>query len=168
MQNNEDSAVRILQPVLTYNGVGGGASGAPQGWSFMSWNCCPKGQVWYSDPVTDFKTGDVVYGEVVSKDGGKTYSITSKSETNSTTLTVSATGVTGTPLTFDWADVTLEVYSVTDCKQFPTQPVKFSNMTLNNVAGQALTPTWTVYKGSTCNDAVTVVDPLDVTLTVHP
>jgi hypothetical protein len=92
--------------VLTFNGVGGEATGAPEGWSFVSWNCCPAGQVWYSDAVTDFGPGDSLYGEIATTDNGESYTIVSSSATNTTTLTVDTSG-----LTFDWADVTLEVNS---------------------------------------------------------
>lgn len=162
MQNNEDSRVRILQPVLTFNGVGGGATGAPNGWSFMSWNCCPKGQVWYSDPITDFAPGDTVYGEIVTNDGGNTYTITSASEDSSTVLTVDTAG-----LTFDWADVTLEVYSVSSCNQFPTEAVKFTDLQIQS-NGVSATPNWKVTQGNSCHDAVAVVDAEEVDISATP
>lgn len=162
MQNNEDSKVRILQPVLTYNGVGGGATGAPTGWSFMSWNCCPMGQVWYSDPITDFTTGDTLFGEMASTDGGKTYTITSSTPSSSTELTVDTAG-----LTFDWADVTLEVYSVTDCDQFPSAGVDFTDMKIES-GGQAVTADWSVKQGSSCHDKVSVMDAADVSIFATP
>jgi len=162
MQNNEDSRVRILQPVLTFNGAGGGATGAPYGWSFMSWNCCPLGQVWYSDPITDFAPGDTVYGEIVSTDNGNSYTITSSSPSSSTTLTVDTEG-----LTFDWADVTLEVYSITSCSQFPTQAVKFTDMEIQ-ASGVNAVPNWKVTQGNSCHDSVDVVDSEEVDISATP
>lgn len=162
MQNNEDRQVRILQPVMTFNGADGGATGAPTGWSFMSWNCCPHGQVWYSDPITDFTTGDQLYGEIVSTDGGDSYTITSSSPSSSTTLTVDTSG-----LTFDWADVTLEVYSVSNCNQFPTETVEFTDMEIVS-GGQTVTANWNKVQGSSCHDSVKVVDPADVAIAATP
>ena len=67
--------------------------------------CLSTLQVWYSDPVTDFSPGDTLLGEIVTRDGGASYDIISSTPTSSTTLTVDNTD----KLTFDWADVTLEV-----------------------------------------------------------
>ena len=155
MQNNEDRKVRILQPVMTYEPQNGTAEGEPSNWSFTSWNCCPSGQAWYSDPITDFQEGDVLYGEVTASADLSEYTILSQTPGNSTALTVDTKG-----LTFDWADVTMEVYNVGDCSQFPTESVTFSDMTLLGSGGESLTPDWTVSQDDTCGGYITVVDPL--------
>lgn len=122
----------------------------------------PNGQVWYSDPVTDFSSGDTLFGEIVSTDGGESYTITSSTPGSSTELTVDTSG-----LTFDWADVTLEVYSVTSCNQFPTQGVAFTDMVIES-GGRSINADWTVKKGNSCNDVVDVIDPADVSITATP
>jgi len=155
MQNNADSETRILQPVLTFNGPQGGAEGEPEGWSFTSWNCCPQGQAWYSSPITGFERGDLLVGEMVAAQDLNSYTITSTIPgKNSTTITVDTTG-----LTFDWADVTLEVYDVDTCAKFPKDAVAFADMHILGAQGQSLVPQWDVVTGSQCDGTTTVVDP---------
>ena len=64
--------------------------------------------------ASDFEHGDVLYGEIVAAEDLNSYTITSRTPGNSTSITVDTTG-----LTFDWADVTLEVYDVDECAKFP-------------------------------------------------
>mmetsp|Transcript_14497 Transcript_14497/g.38226 ORF Transcript_14497/g.38226 Transcript_14497/m.38226 type:complete len:168 (+) Transcript_14497:177-680(+) len=165
MQNNADSETRILQPVLTFNGPQGGAEGEPEGWSFTSWNCCPSGQAWYSTPITGFEEGDVLYGEMAAAEDLNSYTITSTIPgVNTTSITVDTSG-----LTFDWADVTLEVYDVDECLKFPKDLVAFADMTILGAEGQSLTPDWSVVTGSQCDGTTTVVDPLAlVTIQCNP
>ncbi len=118
--------------------------------------------MWYSDPITDFAPGDKLYGEIVSTDGGESYTITSTTPGSSTSLTVDTKG-----LTFDWADVTLEVYSVTDCNQFPTQGIDFTDMKITS-GGKDVSATWNVIKGNSCHDAVNVIDSADVSISATP
>jgi hypothetical protein len=113
----------------------------------------PSGQVWYSDPIVDFASGDTLFGEIKTVDNGDSYSILSATEKSATTLTVETKG-----LTFDWADVTLEVYSVTSCDLFPRDSIVFSNLTIQASGGQVITPKWDLYEGKTCTEAVKVVD----------
>ena len=83
---------------------------------------------------------------------------------NSTTITVDTTG-----LTFDWADVTLEVYDVDECAKFPRDAVSFADMTILGAQGPSLFPRWDVVTGSQCDGTTTVVDPLKlVTIQCDP
>ena len=108
--------------------------------------------MWYSDPIVDFASGDTLYGEIKTIDNGDSYTILSATDKSVTTLTVETKG-----LTFNWADVTLEVYSVTSCDLFPTDSILFSNLTIQS-GGQVITPKWDLFEGKTCSEAVKVVD----------
>ena len=55
----------IIQPVLGWND---GQSGAGP-WNIASWNCCPAGMTWNSNPVT-VSPGDQIQGTVMSACGG--------------------------------------------------------------------------------------------------
>jgi len=163
-QNNHDREVRILQPVLTYVGPRASSATGVRGWSIASWNCCPTGQVWYSDPITSFKSGDTLLGEIYTNDSGNSYTIDYSTATETTSLTVPTSS-----LTFDWADVTLEVYDVSSCDQFPAEPVTFSGMVVKTGKGsnaQAETPAWTVTQAKPiqCNDKVNVADPATIVI----
>ena len=74
-------------------------------------------------------------------------------------------------LTFDWADVTLEVYSVGACDQFPSAAVSFTDMTILDGAGAAATaPAWDVTTTTTCDGELTIsADALsDITISHDP
>jgi len=66
---------------------------------------------------------------------------------------------------YNWADVTLEVYSVTACDEFAKGPMTFSNDVLIDVQGQTLTPAWSLTKTTDCNGVIKVVDSSTVTIT---
>jgi len=151
-QNNDDSAVSILQPVLTWgNGI--------NGWSFASWNCCPAGQQQESTPIQGFGAGDTVSGSIVAS--GSQWVITSTASGKSTVLTVADAS-----RDFDWVDVTLEVYTVTGCNQFPNGPMVFSNMVLTVASAGVISPNWAADSGPTeCNGNLVVNSPSQVTIT---
>ena len=57
----------------------------------------------------------MLYGEMAAAEDLNSYTITSTIPgVNTTSITVDTSG-----LTFDWADVTLEVYDVDECLKFP-------------------------------------------------
>jgi len=150
-QNNDDSSISILQPVLTWgNGI--------NGWSFASWNCCPAGQQQESNPIQGFSAGQTVSGSIVAS--GTNWVITSTANGKSTVLTVADAS-----RTFDWVDVTLETYTVSNCQQFPNGPMTFSNMQLTTTNG-GQTPDWTPYTGATeCGGVLNVINPQTITIT---
>jgi hypothetical protein len=169
LQNIADrQQLRILQPVLTFAGpTATQAQDEPAGWSLTSWDCCPGSAAWYSDPITGFDEGDVLYGEMSRNAAGETYTVTSTIPgVNSTVLTVETSNVV-----FDEAVATLEVYDIADCAAFPHDEVAFSDMTILDDSGTSFPggPKWDVTTGSDCMGETTVIDPLaKITISCDP
>jgi len=154
MQDNAYSAVNILQPVLTWgNGI--------QGWNLASWDCCPSNISVASKSITGFGAGDQIYGTIqrMNSDTWEVNSVIAKSGANTTLYPQ-----VGTYL-YDWADVTLEVYSVSECTQFAKGPMTFSKLVLKDAQGQSLSPQWDFTKATTCSGAITQVDSQTITIT---
>jgi hypothetical protein len=151
-QNNGGADVTILQPVLTWgNGI--------NGWSFASWNCCPAGQQQESTPIQGFGAGDTVSGSIQAS--GTNWVITSTASGKSTVLTVADAS-----RDFDWVDVTLEVYNVEGCAEFPNGPMVFSNMVLTIANAGAVNAQWQADSGPTeCDGSLVVNSPSMVTIT---
>ena len=157
----------IIQPVLGWNdgqyGVGP--------WNIASWNCCPGGMTWNSNPVT-VNPGDQISGTVMSACGGalvqacSRWNITTEDLTTgqSTTLKVSFPSL----LNFVWAQSgVLEVYSIYQCSDYPPDgSITFSNLALfDNYFRRITHPGWApelfVTQGQTtpwCNYGATVTD----------
>jgi len=141
---NNTGPVSILQPVLQYN------QGGYPGWSLASWNCCPQGQTFESSTLTGLQSGDTLNG-VVDQSSSSNWTITSTWNGQVATLTVPVAA-----RNFTWCDVTLETYNVTNCAQFPSGPMTFSNLSLSDESG-AITPNWTPWAEPTeCNGSLTV------------
>jgi hypothetical protein len=157
----------IIQPVLGWND---GQSGAGP-WNIASWNCCPSGMTWNSNPVT-VHPGDQIQGTVMSACGGalvqacSKWTITTEDVTTrqSTTLNVAYPSL----MNFVWAQSgVLEVYSIYQCSDFPPDgSITFSNVTLfDNYFRRITNPGWAselfVTQGQTtpwCNYGVTVTN----------
>lgn len=110
-----ESTITILQPVLTWGNT-------ETGWSMASWNCCPTGQTWVSSSITDLSAGQTLTGSIDVGDEHSTV-ISSLDGGVSVELRVD----TG-ERTFDWMDVTLEAYYLSECDQFPSSPMNITNM----------------------------------------
>jgi len=154
MQNNAYSAVNILQPVLTWgNGI--------RGWNLASWDCCPSNITVASKSITGFGAGDLIDGYInrISDDTWKINSVIQKTGAN-TTLNAQV----GTYL-YDWADVTQEVYGVSDCSQFAKGPVTFSKLSLKDAQGATLTPGWSFTGTTQCSGAIKQADSTTITIT---
>jgi len=140
----------IVQPVLTWgNGI--------NGWSFMSWNCCPSGQAHNSGPLTGFSAGDTLSGSVYQANGD--WNIVSSWNGQQVTLAVTING-----RTFNWADVTLETYNVRACTEFPVGPMTFSSMVLELIDGTQPAPAWAPSGATECNGAMTVTSPSQISI----
>jgi len=155
MQNNAyPNAVNILQPVLTWgNGI--------KGWNLASWDCCPKNITVSSKSITGFGAGDLIDGYInrVSSDTWKINSVIQKSGANTTLV-----AQVGTYL-YDWADVTQEVYGVTDCPQFAKGTMTFSKLTLKDAAQQTLSPGWQFTGTTQCSGVIKQTDATTITIT---
>ena len=145
---SQSSPLTILQPVLTYNS---------QGWSLSSWNCCPSGQRHQSNTLTGIQPGDTIVATIEKLSGTSDttrYTITGEWKGQKASLTVD-TGAEA----FNWADVTLEVYSIDACDEFAVGPMTFSNLTIVGIDGSIMTPDWELSPGggaTECNGQLTV------------
>jgi len=137
--------VSILQPVLQWS-----CNGFP-GWQLANWNCCPRNVTHHSTLVA-VNAGDSI-DVSISRDDKFTWTITGSDHTTgaSTTL-LSQIG----KYHYDWADVTMEVYHVNSCDEFPASGVMtFSGVELKDASGNALTPSWNLSPASGCGGSIT-------------
>jgi len=142
MQDNDNSsAVNILQPVLTW---GNGR----REWYVKSWICCPKNITVSSPPIYGLKTGSQFQG-VISRESESNWLVDSIFNGQHTTLN-SQVG----DYIYNWADITLEVYGVNDCPDFATGKAYFNELVLIDSNGDTINPTWTNTKPSTCGGSV--------------
>jgi len=144
LQNNDDGPVSILQPVLAYEWQPG------NGWQFFSWDCCPENMVWHSPPIT-VQSGNIIQTSI-NHDSTSTWTITGTvSDTKAASTLVSTPG----SYVYDWADITMEVYKVTTCPQFPSDAMIFGDIKLQDDSGNVLTPTWSLTKATPCEGKIT-------------
>jgi len=129
--DNMSGTITILQPVLSYNPNTG-----TTGWYFASWNCCPSGQTHEGPEIHGIKTGDnSLLGSIHVTSSSA--SIISQGNGQTSNLTVATNG-----RVFNWADVTLEVYSVASCSDYATGPAIFSNLKMADINGSPLNYVW--------------------------
>ncbi|MFC6841932.1 hypothetical protein [Xanthomonas theicola] len=103
----------ILQPVLGYRGNN-------NTWDLSSWNCCKDDTVWYSDFIPA-KAGDQIVGDTYAtcSTPGRTcssWNIDTRNLTSGRSVRLSTTSSGNLNLVVGGA---LEVYSVTNCDQYP-------------------------------------------------
>jgi len=139
-----ESTITILQPVLTWGNT-------EEGWSMASWNCCPTGQTWMSSSITDLKAGDQLNAEISV---GEQYSTVSSTllDKKGLVLETAALSVDTSDREFDWMDVTLEVYSLTECEEFASSSMNITNMVAKGDNDMDIRMDWSDNSGSTdCN-----------------
>jgi len=146
MQDNDaPTAVNIIQPVLTWgNGF--------QQWYVQSWACCPSNITVNSPPVFGLIPGSQVLGNIV-RVSDSTWKIDSAFNGKHTTLNAQVGDYQ-----YNWADVTLEVYSVTACNQFASGPMTFSGLVLKDAQQATLSPTWKLTGATQCSGNIKVID----------
>jgi len=142
-ENLESDDISILQPVLTYN------NGIP-GWNMASWNCCPDGEAWVSDSIAGLNVGDVMYGSIsIDEDYATIVSTTySKADGSATGESVTLEVATDDRY-FNWLDVTLEVYGVTECSEFSSSTMSITSMVATDIDGNTIESDWTDATGTT-------------------
>jgi len=149
---SSNSDLAILQPVLTWNNI-------VPGWSFSSWYCCPSGIPNYATPVQGFGPGDSLYGTIKANTttSGSDFVVNSCVGTNCSPLSCPAQG-----RVFVNVDTTLETYSITNCTQFATGPMKFTDMQLNFIDGSKAVPDWTqlTAEPTECSGSITFTGAL--------
>jgi len=142
---SQNSDLTILQPVLTWNNI-------VSGWSFASWYCCPSGTPNYATPVQGFNPGDTLHGTIKASQPttGSDFTVNYCVGSNCSPLSCPASG-----RIFTSVDTTLETYSITDCSEFATGPMTFSNMALADINNQGITPQWQQVTGATeCSGSI--------------
>jgi len=157
---DEEQGVDIIQPVLQY-GVGPAGGGAY--WGIASWYVASSGAALHStlQPVND---GDSIFGIMTKASAtAEAWTITATDTTSGVTTTLNVNKKLGE---FEpYAFVTLEVYSVTDCSQYPTDPLNYVNLIID-ISKQPAVPKWQVQsQQQICKEAATVVSPTAVTIT---
>jgi len=144
VQNNDDGPVSILQPVVAYEWQSG------NGWQFFSWDCCPANVTWHSTPIP-VQPGNIIQTSV-TRDSTDTWTITGAlSDGSGSSTLVSQVG----SYVYDWADITMEVYKVTACNQFPSGTMTFGDIALQDDSGNAVTPTWHLTQATPCEGKIT-------------
>jgi hypothetical protein len=141
-QNNDDSDVTIVQPVVNYD-----LSGQyPKGWSMEPWNCCPAGQSHEGSNVV-MSPGESALAWVYAKGGTSDVVIGMSKIDNSspTTLTVKNNN-----RKFDWACCTLEDYSAT-CSETNGKPFNCTKMVLTALDGTNVAPDWRTTGQASCD-----------------
>ena len=144
----------IHQPVLTW---GDETEGGRGGWHLWSWTCCPKNLTWHSPDIA-IETGDLIYGSIEKKSPA-VWEIKSAFKNATGWQNTTLTSQVGT-YTFNYADVTLETYNVTDCSGMVGGSVGFTDLALTLASGKPwVPPTW--YVTGQPNDCRTKLDILN-------
>jgi len=145
-----NSAFDIIQPVLQY---GPSEAGGGSYWTLASWYVPLIGDsaIW-SDLIT-VNPSDIIFGNMTLTASSTWYINGLDTSINQKTdMSISRPRLKSQP----WAYVTLEVYDLDECSDYPSQPVTFSKLQL--FVNQKLQPfNWTpVIADSSCNQDVSV------------
>lgn len=157
MQNNDDTVVTIIQPVIEYCDTCG-TNGA-SGWNMSPWNCCANGQTWQGPIKVISESGAYINGAIMAN---KTYdyiSCQNPSTGDHTTLTVAADH-----RSFDWIDFTLEQYNVNSCDDYPSDPFWSREMSLKDETDTSFTPSWSYTNGDGCGGNIQEQDAFNLAL----
>jgi len=151
--SNSRADVSIIQPVLQW---GSSDAGGSKYWSIASWYVSGS-HASFSPLSSPLNSGDIIYGSMELN--GKFWNITTSDQTlkKSTSLTAAV------PETEIDAFVTLEVYGVSTCSDYPNGSDTFSSLTLE-VNGGVVTPVWQSDTQPGCEESVTIVNAQTVTL----
>jgi len=145
----------IIQPVLQY---GPSEAGGGSYWTLASWYVPLNGDsaVW-SDLIT-VNVGDTIFGNMTKLSSTGWYINGVQVGGQNTDLSISRPRLISQP----WAYVTLEVYDLYQCSDYPTVPLNFQDLQLF-VDGQPEPFQWqTVSQDSSCKQQATVVSPSNV------
>jgi hypothetical protein len=116
----------ILQPVLTWAPSNWCRNGTETGWCMSSWNCCPANVTVHTPYIFNLKPGEKLLGFFNKTEGEDEYVVSSSRPGDSESAQVLA--VSGGNRSFNWADITLEVYSIDACDQFASGDMVFSEL----------------------------------------
>jgi len=145
------AVTNIIQPVLQF---GPSEAGGGTYWALASWYVDSNSNAYYS-ALTQTQTGHGIQGNMM-RNANRVWVIQSiDTNTNQMTTLNIATNTTE-----PWAFVTLEVYTVSSCNEYPTGSVTFSNL----VFMPSQQPSWTPQVSAGCNENVEVNSPVSVTI----
>jgi len=152
----QGSNLAILQPVLTY--------GEGLYWGIKSWYCCPSGVTTSSPPITGLGPGDVLATSIVHTDSSN-YEVVSAWPAHGKEVSLKCPQQ---GRIFNWADITLEVYSATSCSEFASGPMTFSGLNLTDATGKDITASianqWVLSAQSPCTGVIKEVNPYTFTI----
>jgi len=157
-QDNDDpGSVNIVQPVLTW---GNGFTK----WYAKSWACCPSNITVSSPPVFGLQPGSQLRG-IITRASPSTWSITSTVvSTGQKTILNAQVG----DYQYNWADVTLEVYSISSCQDFAPGKAYFNKLVMLDNQGQQLNPSWTMTPTSECGGQIQQVSSSSIYIQHSP
>jgi len=144
--SSEFQTVSIIQPVLQW---GLSEAGGGNYWSIASW-FVGSGAVYST--LEQVSVGDVLLGKMIF-DSNSTWSIICTDTTSKVSTTLNVATNTLEPYAF----ITLEVYGVNDCGDYPNGDTKFTKIALLNKS-KPLKPNWSPQVVAQCNEAVKVVN----------
>jgi len=146
-----DAATTIIQPVLQY---GVSEAGGGMYWAIASWFVSSTGHAVYSK-LTTVSAGDLLLGNMTNTNG--LWEIVTLDTNSGETVTINVRP--GASQLF--ASITLEVYQVTSCLQYPQGSTTFLNIHLKDSNGDA-TPNWTPNTLRGCSEALSIQDPATI------
>jgi len=143
------NVTNIIQPVLQW---GSSAAGGGKYWAMASWYVDSNGNAFFST-LTETAAAHNIQGNmhVTSKTN---WVIETMDVTTSKKTTLNIATNTSEPYTF----VTLEVYTISSCTEYPTGSDIFSNL----VFSPSFTPKWTPVATPGCEESVKVVSPSSI------
>lgn len=155
------ATTNILQPVLQY---GSSPAGGGDFWGIASWYVADFGTA-HTD-VSEVAPNDRLYGSMIKTSAPNGWQVYFNDTTNST-VPSTLLSVSNALTSFEPdAYVTLEVYGVTSCRQYPSAPVEFTQMAITAGDNVPVTPKWLVNTySSACQESVKIVSPSAVTIT---
>jgi len=142
----------IIQPVLQF---GVSEAGGGDYWALASWYVDSNNHAHYS-VLTQTESGNVIVGTMVLNVTSNIWVISSIDNTTGNSTVLDIATHTKEPNAF----VTLEVYTISKCLEYPTGNVTFANL----VFAPAFTPTWTPLTEKGCEESVTINSDGTVTL----
>jgi len=146
-QNNYGGSApvtNIIQPVLQW---GSSAAGGGQYWAMASWYVDSVGNAFFSTLTQTASTHRIQGNMVVNAAGTWTISCLDATTNKGTTLNIATN--TSEPFAF----VTLEVYTISTCLDYPTGSDVFSGL----VFSPAFTPAWTPVATPGCEESAKVL-----------
>jgi hypothetical protein len=138
--------VSIIQPVLQY---GTSEAGGGTYWSLASWYVTSTGQATYSTLIKT-TSGHTVVGNMSLASQKWTITATDSETSKDTSLNINVHAQEM------YAFVTLEVYSVSTCLEFPTGTDTFSELSIM-AGGKAVSASWATTATPGCQEAVKVI-----------